>query len=283
MTMLQEQRHIYYDRDLNIEAYNLSGIVQKFPMHFHDFYVIGFMEGGKRHLWCNGKEYDTKQGDVLLFNPKDPHYCVPVEGELLDYRALNINPDVMMNAIQEITGEKQVLKLNGPLLPGSDIAGSIRDVYDAIVRQLPRMVKEESFYFLLEQLLQRHGMSSHQEPRSPQSIQVLCDYMDTHYMDNISLDTLCEISGYQKYRLLRVFTKEARVSPYRYLQSRRIAESKKFLEQGMSLSDVALTCGFSDQSHFTNFFKSFIGITPKQYQNIFIDHRNKESENQNEE
>lgn len=50
MAALQEQRHIYYDKDLQIEAYNLSGIVQKFPVHFHEFYVIGFMEGGKLSL-----------------------------------------------------------------------------------------------------------------------------------------------------------------------------------------------------------------------------------------
>ena len=37
MAALQEQRHIYYDKDLQIEAYNLSGIVQKFPVHFHEF------------------------------------------------------------------------------------------------------------------------------------------------------------------------------------------------------------------------------------------------------
>ena len=48
MPSTQEQRHVYYDRDLEIEAYNLGGIVQKFPNHFHEFYVLGFIEGGKR-------------------------------------------------------------------------------------------------------------------------------------------------------------------------------------------------------------------------------------------
>ena len=43
MSQIQEQRHVYYDCDLAIEAYNLSGIVQKFPNHFHEYYVIGFV------------------------------------------------------------------------------------------------------------------------------------------------------------------------------------------------------------------------------------------------
>ena len=45
----QEQRHVYYDSDLNIEVYQLCGIVQKFPNHFHEYYVVGFIEGGRRH------------------------------------------------------------------------------------------------------------------------------------------------------------------------------------------------------------------------------------------
>ena len=105
MLQEQEQRHIYYDRDLDIEAYNLSGIVQKFPNHFHEYYVIGFVEGGKRHLWCKGKEYDVSEGDLLLFNPRDNHYCGPINGEILDCRAVNINPEEMERTVGEITGK----------------------------------------------------------------------------------------------------------------------------------------------------------------------------------
>ena len=79
--------HIFYDSCLGIEAYQLSGIVQKFPNHFHECYVVGFIEGGCRHLWCRGSEYDLSKGDLILFNPKDNHFCSPMNGELLDYRA----------------------------------------------------------------------------------------------------------------------------------------------------------------------------------------------------
>ena len=47
MIQEQEQRRSYYDKDLKIEAYNLSGVVQKFPNHFHKYYVIGFVEAAK--------------------------------------------------------------------------------------------------------------------------------------------------------------------------------------------------------------------------------------------
>ena len=41
------------------------------------------------------------------------------------------------------------------------------------------------------------------------------------------------------------------------------------MEQGIAPVDAAAMAGFSDQSHFTNFFKEFIGLTPRQYQKIF--------------
>ena len=84
MIQNQEQRHVHYDRDLELEAYQLSGIVQKFPNHFHECYVIGFVEGGKRHLWCKNQECDVSAGDLILFNPRDNHCCAPVDGQLLE-------------------------------------------------------------------------------------------------------------------------------------------------------------------------------------------------------
>ena len=85
----------------------------------------------------------------------------------------------------------------------------------------------------------------------------------------IYLDQICHLEGLSKSTLLRAFTKSKGVTPYSYLQNIRIGEAKKLLEQGLPPVEAALQTGFSDQSHFTNYFKSFIGITPKQYQSIF--------------
>lgn len=278
MAALQEQRHIYYDKDLQIEAYNLSGIVQKFPVHFHEFYVIGFMEGGKRHLWCRDREYDTQCGDVILFNPRETHNCAPVAGEVLDYRAINVPVDVMDKAVQEITGRNIHLQFKDTLIPQAELALSIRELYDVIVTGSSLMVREEAFYFLIEQLLEEHMIPVEPSRELTEAVKRMKQFLDTHFEEPVSLDTLSEISSMSRYQLLRMFTREVGVSPYRYLQSIRIAEAKLLLEQGEAIGRVALDCGFSDQSHFTNYFKSFIGITPKQYQSIFTQKRSNPDE-----
>lgn len=271
MLQEQEQRHIYYDRDLDIEAYNLSGIVQKFPNHFHEYYVIGFVEGGKRHLWCKGREYDVSEGDLLLFNPRDNHYCAPINGEILDYRAVNVNPEVMERSVKEITGEAYMPYFTETVVYKSDITQSVRDLYRAILDHAPRLEKEETLFFLIEQILQEYASDFEKadilQP-NPQ-IRNLCSYMETHYAENLTLDDLLAMTDFGKSYLLRSFTKQTGVSPYRYLQTIRLDKAKKLLEQGIAPIDAAGMAGFADQSHFTHFFKDFIGLTPKQYQRIF--------------
>ena len=273
MLQEQEQRHVYYDRDLDIEAYNLSGIVQKFPNHFHEYYVIGFIEGGKRHLWCKGKEYDTSAGDLILFNPRDNHYCAPVNGELLDYRAVNIKPEVMSRAVKEITGEAYMPYFTQNLVYKSDITQSVQDLYQAVLSNAPLLEKEENLFFLLDQILREYAsdFESADVLRPNRQIQSLCQYMEEHFAENVTLDELLSMTDFGKSYLLRSFTRQTGVSPYRYLQTIRLDKAKRFLEEGIAPIDAAGMAGFSDQSHFTHFFKEFIGLTPKQYQRIFQD------------
>jgi AraC-like DNA-binding protein len=55
------------------------------------------------------------------------------------------------------------------------------------------------------------------------------------------------------------------VTPHAYLTGRRIAAAKGLLDGNVPLSEVALACGFYDQSHFTRSFKGCTGVTPGQY------------------
>jgi len=59
--MKKEIRTVVYDDELHIEAYRFEGIVQPFPNHFHEYYVIGFVEDGERVLSCKNQEYTIKK------------------------------------------------------------------------------------------------------------------------------------------------------------------------------------------------------------------------------
>jgi len=61
----------------------------------------------------------------------------------------------------------------------------------------------------------------------------------------------------------RAFRQTTGTSPHRWLLHRRVENAKRLLlERQSSLSEVALTCGFVDQSHFTRVFTKFSGAGP---------------------
>ena len=67
--MKKETRTVVYDDELRLESYRFEGTQQPFPNHFHEYYVIGFVESGERCLSCKNNEYAIQKGNVLLFNP----------------------------------------------------------------------------------------------------------------------------------------------------------------------------------------------------------------------
>ena len=96
----------------------------------------------------------------------------------------------------------------------------------------------------------------------------------------IYLDQICHLEGLSKSTVLRAFTKSKGVTPYSYLQNIRIGEAKKLLEQGLPPVEAALQTGFSDQSHFTNYFNRYIGLAPGVYREIFLMKENSEDKKQ---
>jgi len=65
----------------------------------------------------------------------------------------------------------------------------------------------------------------------------------------------------------RSFKQSAGIAPYQYLMQQRVERAKQLLkQQAISISDIALDCGFANQTHLTKVFRQMTGVTPKAYQ-----------------
>ncbi len=270
-----EKRVALFDPELKVEAYQFQSVMQAFPNHFHEHYVIGFVERGNRNLKVRKTCHFIVPGNLLLFNPGENHSCESRDDQPLDYRCINIQPDVMAKAAREIFGIDCQPLFEQPVVYQSEFIPELRELHGMILQGESGVRKEERFYFLLEQLLREYAATGSAEQSEPlrAEIQAVCDYMTAHATEQISLDTLGSIAGLSKYHLLRAFTKETGITPYSYLETIRIDLAKSLLRQGTAPAEAALAVGFSDQSHFTNAFKRFIGLTPGQYRRVFAENR----------
>ena len=269
--MLNEIRTVYLDSDLNIEAYRFKGIMQKFPSHFHEYYVIGFIEEGQRSLVCKGEEYIINPGDLLLFNPYDTHSCEQIDGKTLDYRCINVTPEIMKKMVLEISGNECLPNFNQNVLYHSELVDNLRELHLKISQDESELRKEELFLCLLVELIQNYSDLATLPPASESTheIKAVCTYIEANYTKTITLNDLSNLTGWSKYHLLRTFTKKMGISPNSYLETIRVNHAKKLLEQGIKPIEVTFLTGFSDQSHLTKFFKRQVGLTPKQYMKIF--------------
>ena len=276
--MKKETRTVVYDDELRIEAYRFEGIVQPFPNHFHEYYVIGFVEKGERCLSCKNQEYVIKKGNIVLFNPGDNHACVQSDEGTLDYRGFNISKDVMLDLAEEVTGKRELPGFSENVIYDEEVACYLHPLHELVMKGSCEFGKEESLLLLLSLLIQQYGQPFENcVPECRDEIERACAFMEQHYAERIYLDQICRHAGLGKSALLQAFTKAKGVTPYSYLENIRIGKAKKLLEQGMPPIEAALQTGFSDQSHFTNYFNRFIGLAPGVYREIFLDRKNTEA------
>ncbi len=260
-----------WDSNLRVEAYRFRGTRQPFPAHFHEYYVIGLLEEGERRLTCGQQEYLLRPGDLLLFHPGDSHGCEQTDKGTLDYRAVNITKETMLDWTEELTGKRELPGFSANVIRDEEAASCMRALHEGIMRASPEFDREEHLLLLLSLLLQRYGRPfARCFPECGREIALACAFMEQHYREPLSLEQICRHCGLSRSTLLRAFTRLKGVTPYRYLENIRIGEAKKLLEQGASPLDAALATGFCDQSHFTNYFSRFIGLAPGVYRDIFL-------------
>lgn len=268
--MPKEVREACYDETLRIEACRFAGLAQTFPTHFHEYYVFGCMESGRRWLFCNNREYPITPGDLLLFAPHDSHGCTPCGMETLGYRALHISIETMRSLTQELTGGESLPTFSAPVLHTAELRDLFLTLHAAIMDACPQMEREEALFQFLSLALTQYGRDA---PASPppceQAIERASAWMQEHCAEHISLTGLCQYSGLSRSTLLRAFTKAKGVTPYRYLQTLRVEKARRLLEQGMPPAETALATGFSDQSHLSNTFRTLTGLSPAAYRRIF--------------
>jgi len=280
--MKKEMRTAVYDDELRMDAFRFKGIAQPFPNHFHEHYVIGVVEEGKRRLTCKNNTYSIEKGSVLLLNPGDNHACVQSGDGTFDYRGLNISKGVMLDLVEEASGKRELPGFSKNVICDGKITCYLRAFHEMVMNGASDFRKEESLLLLLSALIQNYSHPFEScVPECRREIERACEFLEQSYGERIDLAQICRYAGLSKSTLLRAFTRSKGVTPHQYLQAIRISKAKELLKKGIRPIEAAMLTGFADQSHFTNHFSRFIGLTPGVYREIFLPENKAEREDKN--
>lgn len=91
-------------------------------------------------------------------------------------------------------------------------------------------------------------------------------YIEQYYGDSITSSTLASYVHLSQSTFNRLFSKELGVPPMKYLEEVRLVKAKILLKRAdISLTDVAVECGFGSGAHFATIFKKYENMSPSEY------------------
>jgi AraC-like DNA-binding protein len=82
----------------------------------------------------------------------------------------------------------------------------------------------------------------------------------------VALADMARACGLSVSHFARAFKQSMGAPPHRWVLQQRVAKAQSLLQRGLALSDIALACGFNDQSHLSKGFKSVTGRSPRAWQ-----------------
>ena len=96
-------------------------------------------------------------------------------------------------------------------------------------------------------------------------------YIEMHYQEKITINHLAELGNLSVSSFNRVFKKETKMTPMDYLMQVRLEQSKKLLRRKeISVTEIAIRCGFNSSAHFSSSFRKNYQMTPTEYRQYYL-------------
>lgn len=109
---------------------------------------------------------------------------------------------------------------------------------------------------ILPGLTSRRGLSPRQEKRAK-------DYLAAQAGGDVSIAEIAAACGMSRSYFIRSFRETTGKTPYRWLIEHRVSRARTLLAQSRdTIAEIAINCGFADQSHLTRMFTREVGMSP---------------------
>mgnify|MGYP002336238942 CR=1 FL=1 len=253
----------------HLKLFRANIIKYAFKRHAHDYFVIGMIEEGVQKFDYRSAQFVTPTQGIIVLNPGEAHTGEAAVPTGFRYRALYPEAELLQHIASEV-GERQrdIPFFSKPVIDDVALFKQIQRMHTALEDDISALEQESRLLWALGQLIVRHAdaplpMRTLKQERL--EIKRLKHYMEERCAENIKLADLAALVHWSPFYLLRVFHQEVGLPPHAYLESVRVRHAQRLLSQGHPLADVAYATGYSSQSHFSNSFKYFIGVTPGQY------------------
>jgi AraC family transcriptional regulator len=112
----------------------------------------------------------------------------------------------------------------------------------------------------------KHTLRKHETGLSKWQLLNAIAYINEHLGEEVSLAAIAAHLGMSQYYFCRLFKQSTGMTVHQYLTRQRVERAKQLLkQQKMTITAIALECGFANQSHFAKYFRQYTGVSPNQF------------------
>lgn len=262
----------YYYVDARHPRYVMSA-------HWHTEWELIRIQSGVFTLWADDQEIRATAGDVLLIRDSMLHRGIPencvYECFVFDLHGLFRTAELLKKQLRPF------YRLE--LLPRIYFPAKEKDGVCLFAEKLMKNCRAEEpvsalatigcLCLLFENILRSERYTPSLRDPLPRThridrIKATLKYIEEHYGEPITLQTLADIAGMNTGYFCRVFQAVTRSTPIDYLIDYRIEQAAMMLRTTeLSVTEIAMSCGFNDHSYFTRIFKRIKKQTPRAYRN----------------
>lgn len=242
-------------------------------MHVHECCEVFFSLTGGNTFLIDGKVYDVKKHDLFILNPFQTHKVSPVSNETFARFSLHVHPTYLFENSAEQTSLTDCFyrenKLDKISLAETE-AAELKKLFTALTTdygygdELYKKLRVNEILLLVNSLCLLHS-GEREETVHHQALSLAIDYVNAHFREELTLETIAKNAYVSVNQLCRLFHQYCSTTVTKYIIGKRIAQAKKMLSEGKSVTETAFACGFNDYANFIRSFKNAVGIPPGKY------------------
>lgn len=252
--------------DKNLSFINNQFRNTSFSKHFHNDYCFSLIYQGNL-LFDNEKEkYNFTQGVLQVVNPYEFH-----TNKNSDWSSLNLMPTIdFINSIANDMTQNDIkrdITFNTFTIDKQAIS-LFNCLFLLMKNKEPnKMILDQAVINFFEYMIKYHVLDSVEKIAnitcSKKDINKALEYINNYSeWNSLTLEDISKEIGISKYHFIKEFKRHLGITPNQYIQIRKVNHSKELIKKGVSFSQVAYECGFTDQSYMIKVFKKYHGYTP---------------------
>lgn len=215
-------------------------------------------------------------GEVGYCYPVNPHVVHGIEFDLTSRVISIVVHKKIIDKIKERTNNKNQ-SFYSRFMVSKELYVMVRKFQEECQKPYPNNLILQYLSKNLGDILVIDGLKSKDDLRKPKkaygkNVKKVLVYMFENYENpDITIPTLAKVSGYSIAYFTRAFKAFMGDSPITYLNKLRLSEAKAlFMDESLSLKEIAKIVGYKNLSTFTESFKKNIGMKPKAYRNKYF-------------